>query len=316
MAVPPHVIQIVLHREAASECERILVKEGLIMPATFRSSFVLVLFLLASVSLAQTPPAQGPPYRVGDNVTRPEKIAGRPPVYTEEARLARVTGVVILETVIDEQGNVTDVKVLKSLHEGLDQAAMEAVRTWKFKPATLAGRPVPVYYTLTVNYTMDTSPAFGPLFMQFMRENPDIRDLVAHRRFEEALALLEGREISPEVRLARTYVLSMQRRIDEAWEEAQAYDGPDPYEVLHQVAVGALNAMAGSPEEEEEARARFIEVGLQAATRAMAVREEDKKAMITKSQLLREKAKLVADPQRAALLQEASELARRAGMSP
>lgn len=97
------------------------------MPAIFRSSVSLLLFLLSSVSLAQTPAAEGPPYRVGGNVTRPEKIAGKPPVYTIEARKERVTGVVVLETIIDEQGNVTDVKVLKGLHTGLDQAAVEAI---------------------------------------------------------------------------------------------------------------------------------------------------------------------------------------------
>lgn len=100
----------------------------------------------------------GPPYRVGGNVTRPEKIAGRPPEYTIEARKERVTGVVILEAVIDEQGNVKNLKVLKGLHAGLDQAALEAVRSWKFTPARLDGTPVPVYYTLTVSFTLEKEP--------------------------------------------------------------------------------------------------------------------------------------------------------------
>jgi TonB family protein len=125
------------------------------MPATFRSSFAVLLFLLASASLAQSPPPAGPPYRVGGNVLRPEKISGAPPAFTKEARKAGVTGAVILETLIDEQGNVTDIKVLQGLPKGLDQAAVEAVKTWKFKPATLEGRPVAVYYTLTVSYTID-----------------------------------------------------------------------------------------------------------------------------------------------------------------
>lgn len=97
----------------------------------------------------------GPPYRVGGNVTRPEKIAGAPPEYTIEARKDRVTGVVILEAIIDEQGNVKDAKVLKGLHAGLDQAALGAVRSWKFTPARMDGTPVPVYYTLTVNFTLE-----------------------------------------------------------------------------------------------------------------------------------------------------------------
>jgi TonB family protein len=288
-----------------------MAKEGLVMPAIFRSSFSLLLFLLASVSLAQTPPPDGPPYRVGGNVMRPEKISGKPPIYTIEARKARVTGVVILETVIDEQGNVTDVKVLKGLPSGLDQSAREAVQSWKFKPATLDGRPVAVYYTLTVNFTIENDRAFGPLLTEFMRQNFEFSTLFTHRRFDEALALLENREASPEVHLARAYVLSYLGRLDEAWEQAQAYDGPEPYEVFQQVAFSALNAANGT--QDEKARAGFLEVGLQAATRAMEAREDDKKAMITKSQLLREKARTALDPQRAALLHEADELAKRAG---
>ncbi len=106
------------------------------------------------------------PYRIGEGVTRPEIISSASPVYTEIARLHRVTGTVIVETVIDEQGNVTQARVLKGLPMGLDRAAVEAIRTWKFKPATLDGRPVKVYYILTVNFQINKdvsghNPAFG-----------------------------------------------------------------------------------------------------------------------------------------------------------
>lgn len=73
---------------------------------------------------------------------------------------------------------------------------------------------------------------------------------------------------------------------------------------------------AASGAQDEKDRARFLEVGLQAAARAMEAREDDTRAMITRSQLLREKARLVVDPQRAALLHQASELERQAGVSP
>jgi TonB family protein len=42
--------------------------------------------------------------------------------------------------------------VLKGLPLGLDQAAVDAVKRWKFKPGTLNGQPVPVIFTLTVNF--------------------------------------------------------------------------------------------------------------------------------------------------------------------
>jgi len=123
------------------------------MPATFRSSLTALLFLLASLSQAQAPPADGEPYRVGDRVTRPEKIAGAPPVYTEEARKAGVTGVVILEAIIDERGDIVNTRVLKGLPKGLDEAALETVTTWKFKPATRDGKPVQVVATFKVTFT-------------------------------------------------------------------------------------------------------------------------------------------------------------------
>jgi protein TonB len=90
--------------------------------------------------------------RVGGNVSRPEKISGNPPVYTEMARKARLQGVVIVEAIIDEHGGVVNARILKGLPMGLDKAAIDAVQRWKFKPATLAGRAVKVYYTLTVNF--------------------------------------------------------------------------------------------------------------------------------------------------------------------
>jgi TonB family protein len=102
------------------------------------------------------PPAVEPegPIRVGGDVTRPEKISGPNPQYTEIARKARVQGVVIVEAIIDKAGNVTNVRVLKPLPMGLDIAAVEAVEKWKFKPATLNGKPVDVYYNLTVNFRL------------------------------------------------------------------------------------------------------------------------------------------------------------------
>lgn len=94
------------------------------------------------------------PMRLNDQVTRPVKISGPNPMYTEIARKARIQGVVIVEAIIAKDGSVADVKILKPLPMGLDQAAVEAVRQWRFEPATLDGRPVDVYYNLTINYRL------------------------------------------------------------------------------------------------------------------------------------------------------------------
>jgi periplasmic protein TonB len=102
------------------------------------------------------PPPSEPdgPILVGGDVKAPEKVFGPQPTYTEIARKARIQGVVIVQAIIDKQGNVTNVKVLKGLPMGLEEAAVEAMKQWKFKPATLNGRPVTVYYNLTVNFKL------------------------------------------------------------------------------------------------------------------------------------------------------------------
>lgn len=99
-------------------------------------------------------PVDNKPIQVGGEVKKPEILVKTQPRYTELARKANITGVVILKAVIDERGYVTDLQVIKDLPMGLDKAAMDAVRTWRFKPATLHDRPVKVYYNLTVNFTI------------------------------------------------------------------------------------------------------------------------------------------------------------------
>ncbi len=94
------------------------------------------------------------PMKVGGGVLPPQKIYTPQPLYTEEARLARIQGVVILEAIIDEKGTVQQVKVLKGLPEGLSESAVKTAKEWTFKPATLDGRPVPVYFNLTVRFSL------------------------------------------------------------------------------------------------------------------------------------------------------------------
>jgi len=100
-------------------------------------------------------PVDEAPIRIGGEVVAPEKISSAPPIYPDIARKARVQGVVIIESIIDKNGNVTDVRTLKGLPMGLSEAAMEAVRKWKYRPATLNGRNVAVYLTVTVTFTLN-----------------------------------------------------------------------------------------------------------------------------------------------------------------
>ncbi|HEV8434960.1 MAG TPA: energy transducer TonB [Thermoanaerobaculia bacterium] len=94
------------------------------------------------------------PMRVGGDVQAPTTISRIDPQYTEAGRKARIEGIVVIEAVIDRNGDVTDARILKPLPMGLGDSALEAVKRWKFKPGTLNGQPVPVYYNLTVTFRL------------------------------------------------------------------------------------------------------------------------------------------------------------------
>lgn len=94
------------------------------------------------------------PMRVGGDIQEPEKILHVNPEYPELARRARMEGVVILEAVIDKQGNVKDITMLRPLGLGLDVAATEAVQQWKYTPTYYNGRPVEVILTVTVQFQL------------------------------------------------------------------------------------------------------------------------------------------------------------------
>jgi TonB family protein len=102
------------------------------------------------------PPPPPPParLRVGGNIRQPAKIADARPVYPPEAKAAGVQGVVIVESVIGVEGSVIETKVLRSIPL-LDQAAIEAVRQWRFTPTLLNGAPAEVVMVVTVNFTLD-----------------------------------------------------------------------------------------------------------------------------------------------------------------
>jgi periplasmic protein TonB len=101
--------------------------------------------------VVEQPPA---PVRPGGIVRAPQKVHHVAPEYPAIARSARVSGIVIVEALIGEDGSVRDVKVMQSVPL-LDAAAVTAVRQWRFTPTLLNGVPVQVIMSVTVSFNLN-----------------------------------------------------------------------------------------------------------------------------------------------------------------
>ena len=96
----------------------------------------------------------GGPYRVGGGVSAPKPLYTPDPEYSEEARKAKYQGVVVLWLVIGPDGRPREIKIARPLGMGLDQKAVEAVRTWRFDPARKDGQPVAVQMNVEVSFRL------------------------------------------------------------------------------------------------------------------------------------------------------------------
>jgi protein TonB len=92
-------------------------------------------------------------YRPGGNVTPPRVMTQVTPKYTEDALLRKIQGTVILEMVVTKSGLPDAIKVIGPLDPGgLDAAAVDAAKRWRFDPGRLAGTPVDVLVTLMLDF--------------------------------------------------------------------------------------------------------------------------------------------------------------------
>jgi TonB family protein len=138
-------------------------------------------------------PASGlAPVRVGGAVPVPRKIVDVKPVYPPIAQTAKVQGIVIIESVIATDGSVKQALVLRG-QPLLDEAAIEAVRQWRFTPTLLNGVPVEVVMTVTVNFTLGGRTTLSS--PQPTAISPDVgfvrvgRDVKEPRKLKEVLPI-------------------------------------------------------------------------------------------------------------------------------
>ena len=98
----------------------------------------------------------GGAYRPGNGVETPRLLREVKPKYTAPAMRAKIQGEVLLECVVQPDGTVGNIRVVRSLDPtfGLDQEAIVAARQWRFAPGTRKGEPVPVLVTIAIAFTL------------------------------------------------------------------------------------------------------------------------------------------------------------------
>src|SRR5438093_605362 len=93
-------------------------------------------------------------FRIRDGISAPVLITQIIPQFSEEARKARFQGRVVLDTIVQEDGSVRIVRVARGIGFGLDEQAIAAVVQWRFKPARMNGKPVPVAMNIEVTFNL------------------------------------------------------------------------------------------------------------------------------------------------------------------
>ena len=98
----------------------------------------------------------GGAYQPGNGITMPRLLREVKPNYTTDAMRAKVSGTVLLECVVNTNGEVTEVRILRSLDPtfGLDQEAIKAAKQWRFSPGMRLGAPVSVLISMELSFTL------------------------------------------------------------------------------------------------------------------------------------------------------------------
>jgi protein TonB len=94
---------------------------------------------------------------VGGAVVAPALLHRVEPVYPRAAVAARVEGVVVLEAIVDVEGRVQEVKVLRPVSL-LNEAAVEALKQWRYAPLTIKGVASPWVLVVTLTFKLQARP--------------------------------------------------------------------------------------------------------------------------------------------------------------
>ena len=109
--------------------------------------------VMNGVAAPAAPASEGPkqPVRVGGNVKPPRLLSGPAPIYPILAKQSRIQGIVVIEAIIDEHGNVVEMHAISG-HPLLIPSAMKAVSQRKYEPTILDGEATPVNLRVEVTF--------------------------------------------------------------------------------------------------------------------------------------------------------------------
>jgi TonB family protein len=166
--------------------------------ANHPSLIAIVLFSVLAAHGQTQPPeitdwVKTTPFRVGGGVSAPKAIYAPDPEYSEEARQAKLQGTCILELVVGPNGKPRDIKVTQALGRGLDEKAIEAVKTWRFEPGKKYDKPVATIINVEVAFRLHPNAMISDL-----QKKADAGDPKAE--LELSRAYLTGGDVSQKTR--------------------------------------------------------------------------------------------------------------------
>ena len=128
-----------------------------------RACFIIVMLFCVLAADGQTQPPENtdigktmpePIFRVGGGIIPPRVIYSPSPEYSKEARAAHYQGTCVLWLIVGADGKPRNIRVTRPLGQGLDEKAIEAVRTWRFEPARKDSKPVTVQINVEVTFQL------------------------------------------------------------------------------------------------------------------------------------------------------------------
>jgi TonB family protein len=187
-------------------------------------------FLATARAAPQEKPEPPKIIRKGGDLLQGSATKRVEPAYPPLAKTARVTGAVVVEVTVDEEGKVIAARAISG-HPLLKDAAVNAARAWIFTPTTLSGTPVKVIGTLTFNFTLDYSKDIDKLKQEIV-EHPGDSELyislgglyVDNQQIEEAMgAYKQALALKPDSADAQFAIGRLLRKQGRSEEASQIY---------------------------------------------------------------------------------------------